>query len=881
MTGHTPPSPPKAPWPPPDHRVEPHFRLLFDQAPLGILLVEARTGRIILANHCFARIVGRTPAELEQLDWMSITHPEDLVANRLGMEQLNAREISTYHAVKRYLRPNGSAVWTNMTTSRVHANGRDQLQNLTMVEDITAQRKAEQQIQELTARLEERVRDRTAALEAEIAVRRRTERELMAIKANLEATLAGMNDALFIADTQGHFSYFNEAAARFHKFSSRAELSETLLDYPDIIQVFTPAGKLLSVEQWPISRGLQGDQGDSEEYHLRRADTGETWIGSYSYAPIRDGNGKISAAVVVARDISSQREAEERLRASEQAFRELSNHLEKRVAERTAELKQANAAKTEFLTRMSHEIRTPLYSILGLAQMINREPLSQHQEDMLRRIQEAGQSLMGILNDILDLSKIESGYLRLESHPIDLAALLTKLTDFFGPLARSEGVELHIAPPEAPLGRLLGDGLRLEQVLNNLIGNAIKFTDQGEIVLQVGVLEATPSAVRLRFTVKDTGIGISAETLTHLFTPFTQGEQGNSRRFGGTGLGLAICKRLVEIKGGEIGAESQPGQGSTFWFELPLEYTPVFSRELAVRPPSAEAVQPHLTGMRVLVVDDSAEHRDLMAQALIAEGASVAQASDGAQALDHLRTHPEACDLVLMDLQMPVIDGFTATHRIREELGLLMLPVIALTAGVLPEQRRAALEAGVDDILTKPVDLDQIGIKLWPWAQHLTSDVTPVALPAAAQMDGFTPPVGAPAAKGPAERFPDIPGINSSKASKVLAGDRALFLKLLRGFVEEYADLIPALRGDLNQDLRDSAARRLHKLSGRCGYIGAMSILRQSQSLEEALLAGETDLNERLADLEGQIESLIAASSPWTTTGHGMEEARNYKPLRS
>ena len=577
----------------------------------------------------------------------------------------------------------------------------------------------------------------------------------------------------------------------------------------------------------------------------------------------------------MARDITAQREAEERLRASEQAFRELSAHLEKRVAERTVELKRANAAKTEFLTRMSHEIRTPLYSILGLAQMINREPLSQHQEDMLRRIQEAGQSLMGILNDILDLAKIESGFLRLESRPFDLGELLTKLAGFFGPLARTEGVELRVASSAPPLGRLLGDGLRLEQVLNNLIGNAIKFTDQGEIVLQVDLLEATPSAVRLRFTVRDTGIGISPETLAHLFTPFTQGEQGNSRRFGGTGLGLPISKRLVELMGGEIGAQSQPGQGSAFWFELPLESAPVFSRELAARPPPGEAARPHLTGMRVLVVDDSAEHRDLMTQALIAEGASVAQASDGDQALDRLRTDPEACDLVLMDLQMPVVDGFTATRRIREELGLLMLPVIALTAGVLPEQRRAALEAGVDDILAKPVDLDQIGIKLWPWAQHLSSDVEPSVPTAAAQADGFPPPASAPAAKGPAEPFPDIPGINSAKASKVLAGNRALFLKLLRGFVEEYADLIPALRGDLNQDLRDSAARRLHKLSGRCGYIGAMGILRQARSLEEALLAGEMDLGERLADLEGQIESLIAASSPWTATGHGVKEARS------
>ena len=975
-----------------DRRRETRFRLLFDQAPIGILLVSPATGLILRANPCFATIVGRSIAELEGRDWMSITHPEDLAANLLGAARLNAGEIDVYKADKRYLRPDGTVVWVKMTSSRVAAEGGEPTRNLTLIEDITEQKQAEHQIQELTASLERRVRKRTAALEEEIARHRRTEEELLAIKANLEAILASVNDALFIADPQGNFPFFNEAAARLHRFPSRSAMSQFLWDYPALIEVFSPDGTRLSVDQWPVSRALRGQGATCQEYRLRRTDTGEEWIGSYSYAPVHDDRGLITGAVVVARDITRKREAETRLRASEQRLRELSADLEQRVLARTTELQaaitalreseqslkfvlegarlgtwdwdlvsgrikrneywaemlgyrqadiddgteetcrrlmhpedldaagrslrehlngqipvleiefrlraadggyrwilnrgrvvnhddqgrplrisgthediswrketeerlrlseerhrliaenasdviwtmdltggftyvspsveklrgytpaevlsqsweaiftpaslalvsarfagfidqyqhgtvpdgmrmeleqwhkngstvwtevvastltrrdgtfieilgitrdishqkrheaemrqarllaeQANAAKTEFLARMSHEIRTPLYSILGLAQMINREPLSHHQRNMLGRIQEAGQSLMGIINDILDLAKIEAGQLRIEAQDFNLEQLLAKLRDLFTSLARAEGLDLVVELPVPPLGMLKGDGLRLEQVLTNLIGNAIKFSARGTIRVRCQVLTTTPRETRLRFVVQDTGIGIAPETLDDLFTPFTQGEVGDTRRFRGSGLGLAICKRLVELMGGRIGATSELGKGSAFWFDLPLERPETTATAFSRGSPLGMGARPHLTGLRFLVTDDCAEHRDVMTQALNFEGARVIQAQDGAEALDFLRAHPTGCDLVLMDLQMPVMDGFTATRKIREELGLVSLPIIALTAGVLPEQRQAALAAGVDDILTKPIDLDLIAAKLASW----------------------------------------------------------------------------------------------------------------------------------------------------------------------
>ena len=573
--------------------------------------------------------------------------------------------------------------------------------------------------------------------------------------------------------------------------------------------------------------------------------------------------------LMLMRDITERKRAEEQLRLNKERYQRLAEEL--RQARDAAD--QANAAKSEFLAHMSHEIRTPMNAVLGLAQVLHRAPLTANQRDMVERIQAAGQSLLVILNDILDFSKIEAGQLRLESRPFDLAGLLARVESLMEQTARAKGLNLVIAKPSELLGLLLGDGLRLEQVLFNLIGNAIKFTERGTVALTIQALESDAMAVRLRFAVQDQGIGIAPEALARLFAPFTQAEAGTTRRFGGTGLGLAICKRLVELMGGEIGAESQVGQGSTFWFELPFARAAEGAVETRTEPAPTRPAGPRLSGVQVLVVDDSAMNRDVAERALALEGATVTLAADGQQAVEHLKARPEAFDVVLMDVQMPVLDGLTATRLIRHDLDLKALPIIAFTAGVLPEQQAAVREAGANGVLAKPLDLEQMTAMLLQWIPS----PRPLAGEGAGERAGDSattphpsppPPGGREFAtggrgEGLPDDFPDIPGIDRVRAAQTLGHNRAFFLRLLNGFVTEFADVVVQARRNLADGDRETAARRLHTLRGNAGNLGARALMATAGALEEALLRGETELDAGLKSLDRQLAALTAASAPW------------------
>ena len=544
----------------------------------------------------------------------------------------------------------------------------------------------------------------------------------------------------------------------------------------------------------------------------------------------------------------------------------------------------ATRAKSDFLAQISHEIRNPLNLVLGQAQLLAREPLAPRQRAMVRRIHDAGDSLLFILNDLLDLAKIEAGHLILQPRACDLARLSARLAELMAPLAQAKGLTLRVIGPPPGEEPLSLDGHRLLQVLTNLVHNAIKFTDRGEVVLRLQTQRLSDTRVRLNGEVRDTGGGIAATDLPLLFTLFTQGEAGVHYRSGGTGLGLAICKWLVELMGGTIGVRSQPGEGTTFWFEVNVEIATTAGENegdesgfLASCHPGPE---PRLVGSHFLVVDDSEENLEVVAQVLKREGAQVSLAQDGQEALDRLQATPGAFTAVLMDLQMPVLDGLSATRLIRAEPALASLPIIALTANALQAHRQAALAAGMNEVLTKPFNLDLMVSMLAQWArpgQAARSDggeadpaIATPATPVPASSETVMPAPDRPVARTPsplplpkAPAFPFIPGLDRDQAARVLGGDEAKLMDFLERFATRYGNLVEALRAGLAHGDREAVVRQLHQLRGFAANFGALGVARGARLLEEGLLRGDDPRPGEWAELEDQIRIVIDASAPW------------------
>jgi signal transduction histidine kinase len=408
----------------------------------------------------------------------------------------------------------------------------------------------------------------------------------------------------------------------------------------------------------------------------------------------------------------TQRVAETSERITEQSKRAMlrtNAELQRLVAElRTAKARaeEATAAKSRFLAVMTHELRTPLHGMIGSADLLMATQLSDQQGELVQLLRRSGSALLTIVNEILDYSRIEAGMMQLESLPFELATCVREVLDLqLGALV--DGRVLVRCELDPALPRIVcGDEGRLRQVLNNLVNNAIKFTPAGEVVVGVA---ATERADLLRFTVRDTGVGIAAAAIPRLFQAFVQEDASTTRRFGGTGLGLVICKRLVQLLGGEIGVTSELGRGSSFSF------TCVLPAVAAAEVPTPAAATPDsrsmLGGRRVLIVDDHDANRLLMQRMLERLGCSTEQAADGAQAVQRLAAEDFA--VVLMDCSMPVMDGYEATRQVRQRGGeRARVPILALTANALPEDRQRCLDAGMDGYLSKPVRLGVLETEL-------------------------------------------------------------------------------------------------------------------------------------------------------------------------
>jgi len=400
--------------------------------------------------------------------------------------------------------------------------------------------------------------------------------------------------------------------------------------------------------------------------------------------------------------------------------KEYARKLESEIAMQTAELREANVRleeisrlKSDFLANMSHELRTPMNAIIGFSELLSEAPLSEEHLDYARTISQAAASLLTLINDILDLAKIEAGKLELEHLPFDLTEVVGNVAAMFKIPAREKGVEVACRIDSRIPRRIMGDGNRLRQILINLTGNAMKFTEHGEIDILIDHEQEASGRIVSRFSVRDSGIGIPADRVEAIFEKFTQADGSTTRKYGGTGLGLAICLQLVELMGGNLAVTSEVGKGSTFYFVIPLEEAP--AENLPLREQQEAGLGKTGCGGRILLVEDNVVNQRLASILVTRQGYEVEVASDGAEALEHLRHQTFA--LVLMDVQMPNMDGMEATRRIRaieadpalrhDYVGLRArqqpLAIVGLTAHARKEDEAACFQAGMNGFLTKPI----------------------------------------------------------------------------------------------------------------------------------------------------------------------------------
>jgi PAS domain S-box-containing protein len=762
---------------------ERRFRNIADSCPTMLWVTNAEGG-IEFINRMLLEFGGATLGQVQGSQWERFLHPDDAPQYLAAFERA-IRQSAPFRAEARVRRADGEWRWFGSYATPRLSPGGEFLGHVGLSSDITDRLKAEQAL-------------------------RSSEEKFRQLAENIREVFWMMPPS---ADS---ILYVSPAYEQIWGTSCES-LYQNPMAWGDAIH---PDDR--ETAHAVFIRQIHGEQVESV-YRIKTPAGEEKWIRDRAF-PVLDAHGELIRVAGIAEEITERKRYEtELIHAREGAD-------------------AANHAKSRFLANMSHEIRTPMNGVIGMVQLLLDTHLTAEQRQYVSVAHDSARVLLALLDDILDLSKIEAGKIVLEKATFSVRRTIEAMVQMLRVQARRKGLELRARiAPEVPEW-LTGDAHRLRQVLTNLTANGIKFTEHGEVTVEAKLDRREDNLVTLRFVITDSGIGLKEERAAHLFSPFTQADASTTRKYGGTGLGLAISKQLVEMMGGTIGVSSREGAGSSFWFTavFPVapegrEVEPPREPHLALSPKGARAAS---HGARILLAEDNATNREVVLAQLRKLGLASDAVPNGAEAVEAVRRG--GYDLVLMDCQMPVMDGFAATRLIRTQ-DRLGIPIIAVTADATPADRNRCLSEGMNDYISKPVEVDQLIAVLSKW------------LPPRGRQHGR-------ASKGSGWSRDSKLGFNVDALLKRLMGDRELARKVIQGFVNDVPSQFEKLRERLRLQDAQGVRVQAHALKGAASTVAAETLREAAHAIERCAQSGRlAECEELLAAATDEFERFKAA----------------------